>query len=141
MRTVRWMAVFVVAAIAAGWIGAQATIPTAKAQDVHIVDPQQGTDVPMLQERPLPDRPMQRGPGMMPGPQMQMNMPPAIAMWGDDKSLFVLRGDTIFRLDKQTLEIKAQKDLPRPRPQMPMGDRGPMEPGMEPGMEPPQPPR
>jgi len=146
MRTFRWLAVFVIAAVAAGWIGVQAVVPAAKAQDMHVVDTNQGTDTPMLQERPMPDRPGQPGGGMMPGmgqgmmPGAQMMMPPAVAMWGDDKNLFILRDNMVFRLDKQTLAIKAHAELPNPKPPMPMGDRGPMQPGME-EPQPPQPPR
>ena len=56
------------------------------------------------------------GPGMMGGPFMGMRggPPGSVAVTATDKYLFIVRGNTVFQLDVNTLEILKQKELPEP---------------------------
>jgi hypothetical protein len=116
----RWTLVFALVAVAAMYVGARSTVPTATAQDYQIIDQDNGTVEPRLvepQRGPFQDRPGP-GPMMQMGPQM-MGPPPAVAMWGDDKHLFILRGDRVFKLQKDNLKIVAETRLPMDEPMRP----------------------
>jgi hypothetical protein len=137
MRLLRWMAVFVLAAALAWGIGTQSAPPTVSAQDYQVIDRDNGQVEPRLQEPgrgPFPDRPqLVPGPRGPMGPQI-MGPAPAAAMWGDDKHIYILRGDEVFKLTKDPLKVVARVRLPGDQP-MPPGDRPVIREG-EPGPEP-----
>ncbi|MCH8275039.1 MAG: hypothetical protein IH851_09635, partial [Armatimonadetes bacterium] len=77
--------------------------------------------------------PLQRGPGqrmgMGPG-QMMMGGGGGPQMRMDDKSVFILMGNRLFKVDKATMSVTDQAELPfgprrDDRPQPPRGDRPP----------------
>jgi len=77
------------------------------------------------------------GPPMMGGPFMGMRggPPGSLVVTATEKYLFVVRGNTVFQLDVNTLEILKQKDLPEPERGGParqgMGRGGRQRPPME----------
>ena len=130
MRVMRWVLVFALVAVAAMYIGAKSTVAKATAQDFQIIDQDNGQVQPRLVEPrrgPAQDRPgFGPGPGMQMGPQM-MGAPAPVAMWGDEKHIYILRGERVFKLQKEPLKVVAELRLP-PEPRRAPGpefDRGP----------------
>jgi len=47
--------------------------------------------------------------------------PPPATMFADERFLYILRGDTLMKFDKQTLTLLQSVELPRPTRQVPDG--------------------
>lgn len=100
----------------------------ALAQDRAPMPPERDMPMPMPSPGMMP--PTSGMPGMM-SPGMMMPPAPAVAMTVDGNFLFILRGEMLVKLDKNTLAVIASTMLPP----MPMMDN--MMPPMTGGMKPP----
>lgn len=81
-----------------------------------------------------PTTDMPPAPGMM-SPGMMMPPAPAVAMTIDGNFLFILRGEMLVKLDKNSLAVLASTMLPPMKSPMPMMNN--MMPPMTGGMKPP----